>query len=274
MVKLAAHRGYMSDYPENTMLAYRKALELDIDQVEMDVHMTADGELVCMHDHSVDRTTNGTGLVREKSLTEMRRLDAGIKKSPAFAGEKVPLFREFLELMDTRPDLEMNIELKDYPMHSGAFAYVAADKTIRIIEEFGIRDRIYINAWSGELLRYIYEHYGDRYRLHGYYPPYLMTGAFDEEEIYKHLFCACLFNRTKGPDGKLIRGETELCPTEWFEELAKKVPEVWIHYSQAGDTEENLRYALERGTAAFTCNDPKSAGILLDKLGARKLKKQ
>ncbi len=274
MVKLAAHRGYMSDYPENTMLAYRKALELDIDQIEMDIHMTKDGELICMHDALVDRTTNGSGLVREKTLSEMLALDAGCKKSPAFAGEKVPLFREFLELMDTRPEIEMNIELKDYPHESGEFAFRAADKAVRMIEEFGIRERIYINSWSGEMLAYLADTYHDRYRLHGYYPPYLMKGSFDPEGIYRRLFCACLFHRTPAPDGSLIRHKDERCPTEWFEALAKKVPEVWIHYSEKEDTEENLRYALERGTAAFTCNDPKSAGILLDKIGARKLKKQ
>ena len=99
-----------------------------------------------------------------------------------------------------------------------------------------------------------------------------MKGSFDPREVYRGIFCACLFHRLPGPDGSLLRQPDEKCPAAWFRELAQLVPEVWIHYSQAADTEENLRYAYELGTAAFTCNDPKSAGILLDKIGARKLK--
>ncbi|MBR2988656.1 MAG: glycerophosphodiester phosphodiesterase, partial [Clostridia bacterium] len=114
-VKLAAHRGYSSKYPENTMLAFREALKYDIDMVENDVHMTKDGELVLMHDHKVNRTTNGDGLVRELTLEQVRLLDAGSWKGEEFKGEKVPTFREFCELFKNYPDIEVNIELKDYP---------------------------------------------------------------------------------------------------------------------------------------------------------------
>jgi len=69
-IAVAAHRGNSRYYPENTMAAYRSALALQVDMIEMDVHMTRDGELVCMHDHRVDRTTNGDGLVREMTLEE------------------------------------------------------------------------------------------------------------------------------------------------------------------------------------------------------------
>ena len=146
MVQLAAHRGYMSDYPENTMLAFREALLLDIDQIETDVHMTKDGELILMHDHNVDRTTDGTGLISEMTFEEIRALDAGSWKDPRFAGEKVPTLRELLELMQDYPDKEVNIEFKDYPCLSGEFAYRSADKILDMIEEFGMKDRIYVRG--------------------------------------------------------------------------------------------------------------------------------
>ena len=60
---VAAHRGWCSDYPENTMPAFRAALEIGVDQIELDVRVTKDGELVIIHDATVDRTTNGTGHV-------------------------------------------------------------------------------------------------------------------------------------------------------------------------------------------------------------------
>ena len=114
-VKFAAHRGYMEKYPENTIRAYKEALKHDIDQVEIDLHMTSDGEIIMMHDHTVDRTTNGTGFIKDKTLKEIRELDAGIKKGEEFKGEKVPLFTEYLDLMQNYPDIETNVEIKEYP---------------------------------------------------------------------------------------------------------------------------------------------------------------
>ena len=102
-IAVAAHRGNSQYYPENTMAAYRSAIELEPDMIEMDVHMTMDGVLICMHDHTVDRTTDGTGLIREKTLAQILKLDAGSWKDPRFAGEKVPTFEEFLELMKDYP---------------------------------------------------------------------------------------------------------------------------------------------------------------------------
>ena len=96
-IPVAAHRGNAAYFPENTMASFRSAAELKPDMIETDVHMTRDGELILMHDHTVDRTTNGTGLIREKTLAEMRALDAGSWKDETFRGEKVPTFREFLE---------------------------------------------------------------------------------------------------------------------------------------------------------------------------------
>ena len=85
-IPVAAHRGNSKYFPENTLSAFRSAIELNVDMVETDLHMTADGVLILMHDHLVDRTTNGTGLIREKTLAEMRALDAGSWKGEEFAG--------------------------------------------------------------------------------------------------------------------------------------------------------------------------------------------
>lgn len=76
-IPVAAHRGNARYFPENTMASFRSAAVLHPDMIETDVHTTQDGELVLMHDHAVDRTTNGSGLIRELTLSEIRRLDAG-----------------------------------------------------------------------------------------------------------------------------------------------------------------------------------------------------
>ena len=75
-MKNFAHRGFSGKYPENTMLAFKKALEAGADGIELDVQMTKDGQVVVIHDEKVDRTTNGTGLVRDYTLEELRKLDA------------------------------------------------------------------------------------------------------------------------------------------------------------------------------------------------------
>lgn len=94
----AAHRGHSIAYPENTLEAYRKAIELGVDMIECDVNITWDGMLVMMHDTTLDRTTNGGGRVSAATWEEIQRLDAGGKFKPEFAGVRVPSTEETLLL--------------------------------------------------------------------------------------------------------------------------------------------------------------------------------
>ena len=93
-----AHRGHSIAVPENTLEAYRAAIELGIEMIECDVNMTRDGALVMIHDWSVDRTTNGSGRVRDLSLEEIGRLDAGSWFDRAFTGLRIPTTADTIEL--------------------------------------------------------------------------------------------------------------------------------------------------------------------------------
>jgi glycerophosphoryl diester phosphodiesterase len=93
-----AHRGHSIAYPENTLEAYRKAIELGVEMIECDVNITRDGTLVMMHDSTLDRTTNGTGRVSASTWEEIQQLDAGEKFQPEFAGARVPSAEETLIL--------------------------------------------------------------------------------------------------------------------------------------------------------------------------------
>ena len=95
-IAIAAHRGAKGYAPENTMAAFRRAAELGADSVELDVHLTADDRIVVIHDDVLDRTTNGTGYVRDHTWEGIRALDAGSWFAPDFAGERVPLLAEVL----------------------------------------------------------------------------------------------------------------------------------------------------------------------------------
>ncbi|MBN2294054.1 MAG: PQQ-binding-like beta-propeller repeat protein, partial [Pirellulales bacterium] len=108
---ICAHRGASETHPENTLAAFREAIRLGAHQIEMDVSLTKDGHLVIMHDATVDRTTNGKGAVRELTLAQIKKLDAGSKKHARFAGEQVPTLRESLEIMPL--NIWLNLHLRN-----------------------------------------------------------------------------------------------------------------------------------------------------------------
>jgi glycerophosphoryl diester phosphodiesterase len=98
-----AHRGYSAVAPENTLPALAAAILAGATLIEFDVRTTADGVPVLMHDRAVDRTTDGTGLVADLTLDEVSALDAGSWFSPAYAGARVPLLAEVLDLFPPAP---------------------------------------------------------------------------------------------------------------------------------------------------------------------------
>ena len=107
MVANVAHRGASGSCPENTLTAFQKALEIGVDEIELDLHSTKDGRLVVMHDAAVDRTTNGTGAIGELTLAEIKSLDAGIGFGERFRGERVPTWEEALDLLGGK--IELNV---------------------------------------------------------------------------------------------------------------------------------------------------------------------
>ena len=110
---LMGHRGWAAKYPENTLLSFRKALELGIDIIEFDVQASSDGVPVILHDDTLERTTNGKGRPCERSFADLRRLDAGSWMSPGFSGERIPSLDETLELLQEYPKVILNVEIKD-----------------------------------------------------------------------------------------------------------------------------------------------------------------
>ncbi|MEM2906184.1 MAG: glycerophosphodiester phosphodiesterase family protein [Candidatus Bathyarchaeia archaeon] len=103
MVEVTGHRGAAGLEPENTLRSFRRAVELGVDAVELDVHLSLDDELIVMHDARVDRTTNGKGWVRDLRSEQIRRLDAGL-------GEHVPILQEVIDLVLGKAAIQ--IELK------------------------------------------------------------------------------------------------------------------------------------------------------------------
>jgi len=107
---LCAHRGAMATHPENTLPAFKAAIAAGAHMIEFDVFFTLDSQMVVIHDETVDRTTNGKGKVSDLTFWKIRQLDAGIRKSPEFAGVKVPTLDEVLSIMPS--NVWLNIHLK------------------------------------------------------------------------------------------------------------------------------------------------------------------
>ncbi len=105
-----AHRGASALAPENTMAAFEKAIEMGADAIELDLHLSRDGELVVIHDDTLDRTTDGRGPVHERSLDEIRRLDAGGWFGQEFVGQRIPTLSEVLDRFAGKVPLALEIK--------------------------------------------------------------------------------------------------------------------------------------------------------------------
>ncbi|WP_339226585.1 glycerophosphodiester phosphodiesterase family protein [Oceanobacillus sp. FSL K6-2867] len=137
--KIYGHRGCMGSFPENTLLGFKKAIELGVDGLEIDVHMTEDGEIVVIHDETLDRTTDGSGFIKDLTLEEIKQYSAGVKHTHFhdydevdWTMERVPTLKELLELLEPYP-IDLNIELKTY-----RFPYEGIEeKILSLVEQYG-----------------------------------------------------------------------------------------------------------------------------------------
>ena len=115
-VWVISHRGAMGHCPENTFVSFERALELGADWIELDVHLTRDGALAVIHDETVDRTTDGHGFVKDHTLAELKKLDAGAWFGPEFAGQRIPSLDEVLIWARERNTV-VDIEIKNAPIY-------------------------------------------------------------------------------------------------------------------------------------------------------------
>ncbi len=143
MIKNYAHRGFCSRYPENTLLAFEKALAEGVDGIENDVQLTKDGQIIIMHDESIDRTTDGKGWVKDLTLAQLKELNANEKFGSQFPVQRVPTLREYLELVKDEPILT-NIEMK-----TGVFEYREMEQLlVDMLREYKVEDRILITSFN------------------------------------------------------------------------------------------------------------------------------
>lgn len=125
---IIAHRGASGHAPENTLAAFERAIELGAGFIETDLHLTRDGRFVAIHDRTLDRTTNGSGAVRDFTVAELRKLDAGLWFDRQFAGQQIPTLEEILAF-SRKHDVVFYFEIKYEAAWGMHHALVAALQT-------------------------------------------------------------------------------------------------------------------------------------------------
>jgi len=148
-VRVIAHRGFSGRAPENTVAAIRAAIEAGADMAEVDVTLTADGQVVCLHDEKLGRTTDGRGRIDEITLAEALRLDAGSWFSPEYAGELVPTLEAVL--VAARGQILLNIEIKPSTVDRGVAA-----KVVELVCEHRVGEEVVISSFSPEALAQVH----------------------------------------------------------------------------------------------------------------------
>lgn len=142
MTKVFAHRGASGYAPENTLPAFELADRQKADGIELDVQLTKDGQVVVIHDEKIDRTSSGSGFVRDYTLEELRQFSFD-HHMDQYQGVKIPLLKEVLELVKPG-SMEVNIELK-----TGIFWYQGIEeKTLEIVKEAGMEDRVIYSSFN------------------------------------------------------------------------------------------------------------------------------
>ena len=256
-IEVAAHRGNVFGYPENSIPAFESAYEINADSIELDLRMTADGEIVIIHDNDLARTSDIEGKIKELTLEQINKADIGIKTDEKFKGTRVPTFREFLELTKRDEKMTFNFEFKDYFHKEGEeFAKKSADKIIALIDEYDLSSRCYVNSFDGALLKYIDDKYEGKYRLHGFYPFEILG------DIYPgNLYCACLWKRRSDPSEDVVNQKAD------FDALKSLGIHPWVGASIKAEVD--VVKAVEYGAELFTSNEPEILMDILKKHGFR-----
>lgn len=143
MVKNFAHRGFSGKYPENTLIAFEKAVEAGADGIELDVQLSKDGEVMIMHDETLDRTTDGKGPLVSYTCEELQKFDASYIYRGKMGFNKIPTLREYFELIKNT-NIITNIELK-----TGINEYLGIEQKVwDLIQEYNLADRIIISSFN------------------------------------------------------------------------------------------------------------------------------
>lgn len=240
-ILVAGHRGMKAVYPENTLLSFKKALEMNVDMLEFDLNLTKDKHVVVIHDNTLDRTTNGTGCVHDYSLEEIKRLDAGGWFGDEFRGLQIPTLKEFCDLISPYGELLLNVEIKEK-------TYETVDIALKMLAEYGLVDRSVFTCFDASIIAYLKDTYG------------VDTQGFP---------CELMQNFVAGEYGTYSKMDAVGIP---MKRLNKQVVEEFeklgiLPWSYCPDTDELVYQSIDCGAKLMTVNNPEPALRILREKG-------
>lgn len=238
-IGIVSHRGAAAIAPENTLAAMQIALDQGVDFVEADVHLTADGVPILMHDFTLDRTTRGSGPVAARSFAEIRSLEAGSWFSPEFAGEPVPTLEEFLTLL-ADSNVRALVELK------GEWNEEQLEQVADLLRAHHMVNRVALQSFRIETLAGLQQVAPDIARV-------LLTRQWDESTV-EH--AVRLQVSAVGARIRLTEQRPELI------EILRKVGIGSLVYTL--NTEKRWQTASERGVDLVVTDDPVSLAVWRD----------
>jgi glycerophosphoryl diester phosphodiesterase len=189
MTEVIAHRGYSAKFPENTMKAFIEAENANADGIELDVQLSKDGEVVVIHDEKLNRTTSGRGYVKDFTLEELKKLDAGILFPELTEKQTIPTLKEVLAWLNTN-SLTCNIELKN-----GVFRYEGMEeKVIQLVREYHLSERIVLSSFNHYSIVYCYRHAPEieiaPLLSEGLYMPWVYAASIQAKGYHPHYLAA------------------------------------------------------------------------------------
>jgi len=238
-----AHRGASGEglAPENTLAAFEKAIEIGVDAVEIDIHLTADNRVVVIHDRAVDRTTDGSGPVDSMTLDEIREFSAGGWFAPEFKDEKIPTLEETLDLIGWRSLLLIEAKTEE-----------AAEKAVAIIRAQRAQSRVVMQSFLGPAVRTVN-------RLDSRIPTgFLMTGG--EAVIRRRT--GVVKRVLKLGANALVLKHTAATP-DLVNMFLSRAMGMWVY---TVDKEETMREMIEMGVGGIITNYPDRLNKVLAEL--------
>ena len=253
---LFAHQGGADLRPSNTLLAFQNAAELGVDVLELDVHLTADDDLVVIHDDTVDRTTNGTGNVGDMTVAELKQLDAGYDFTPddgatyPYRGQGVTI-PTLDEVLDAFPDYRINIEIKDDDMH-------AAERLSQIIGAHKAQERVIVVSFHDDPLSYFRK-----------LQPFVATGAGPSETRTFYILSAIYLSRFHRPHADAYQvpvshGSAHFDTTKFIDHAHSMNQQV--HFWTINDADE-MRRLLQLGADGIMTDRPDLGMEVFEELG-------
>lgn len=222
--RVIAHRGFSGHAPENTMAAFRAAIELGADMMELDVLLSRDGEVVVIHDETLERTTDGEGRVADFDLSELRRLDAGSWYAERFRGEHIPTLEEVLELANGQ--ILLNVEIKTEAVTDEARGGIE-EKVLDLIRRHEMNERVLLSSFDPRALAH-------------------------SRQLDPGIPTASLYNRDL---------HRQLSPTQVMAEVGSAAFNISRRYVTRSIVDEC--HALSRPVAVYTVNEPKALELLM-----------